>query len=77
MTKIVMVSIVLVLSSVLAQGSLTKPLQQERQQKLKEQQKPQHEALQQERKALQDKAMKMRDEKIKNKPVPQGTIATH
>lgn len=46
-------------------------------QKLKEQQKPQHEALQQERKALQDKAMKMRDEKMKNKPMPQGTIATH
>lgn len=45
--------------------------------KLKEQQKPQLEALQQERKALQDKAMKMRAEKMKNKPMPQGTIATH
>lgn len=46
-------------------------------QKLKEQQKPQHEALQQERKTLQDKAMKMREERMKNKPMPQGTIATH
>lgn len=125
MTKVIMVSVVLVLSSALAQELLTKPLQQDRQrlfekrkaleeqshagriailqeadncikgastpqgykeceqkenaarQKLKEQQKPQLEALLQERKALSEKAMKMRDDRMKNKPIPQGTIATH
>jgi hypothetical protein len=125
MTKVIIVSVVLVLSSALAQELLTKPLQQDRQrlfekrkaleeqshagriailqeadncikgastpqgykeceqkenaarQKLKEQQKPQLEALLQERKALSEKAMKMRDDRMKNKPIPQGTIATH
>jgi hypothetical protein len=119
------VSVVLVLSSALAQELLTKPLQQDRQrlfekrkaleeqshagriailqeadncikgastpqgykeceqkenaarQKLKEQQKPQLKALQQERKVLLEKAMKMRSDRTKNKPMPQGTIATH
>jgi hypothetical protein len=46
-------------------------------QKLKEQQKPQLKELQQERKVLLEKAMKMRSDRTKNKPMPQGTIATH
>lgn len=58
--------------------------EQQVRQTLKEQQKPQHEALKKEREALREKAiekkeerLKLREERMKNKEYPKGKIETH